>query len=62
MNVPTLARKYNSPIAHRLIVGTKRTHCGQDATLMARWNPADAGTNSDSRRWKDCAKCYSATH
>lgn len=59
VNRPTLARTVGSSIAHNLNRGTAdgvhRTMCGLDATLMARWNPADA--NTDRRVWKSCKRC-----
>lgn len=56
-STPSLARKHGSPIQH-LLVGPRRTWCGDDATLMARWAPADVPT--DSKVWRTCEACRAA--
>lgn len=54
-HVATLARAHGSRIQHLLVPGTKQTQCGKDATLMARWAPADAKADSCVR--ETCQAC-----
>lgn len=58
MNPATLARAYGSRTEHLLVVGTKTTYCGKDATLMARYSPKD--NRVDSRIRPVCLKCEDA--
>lgn len=58
MNTPTLARAHGSRLAHLLVVGTKTTRCGKDATLMARYSPADCTADSVTR--PICGVCRTA--
>ena len=56
-STPTLARAYGARKQHLLVSGTKTTRCGVDATLMARWAPADAAGHSKARpTCPDCRK------
>ena len=54
--VNTLARFQGSPIQHRLVVGTKTTVCGKDATLAHRY-PTLTRSNSTDRLYRTCSKC-----
>jgi hypothetical protein len=54
-STPTLARAYGSRVQHLLVPGTKTTRCGKDATLMARYSPAD--NRVDSKVRPTCTAC-----
>lgn len=57
-STPTLARQHGSRNQHLLVPGTKTTRCGRDATLMARYSPAD--NHVDSKVRPTCPACKEA--
>lgn len=59
MATATLARAHGSSVRHMLVVGTKTTHCGKDAALMARYSPADLPSGERAAGYL-CESCRTA--
>jgi hypothetical protein len=51
------ARFQGASIQHLLVIGTKTTLCGKDATFAHRYPALTAANSNDRRAWARCAKC-----